>query len=494
MIIRLALTSLILLNLSCSTSAPTILSSGIPSDVKLELCHFPNHDTELLCGSHFVYEDRAKRAGRMIPLNIIVARARAWKPMRDPVFFLAGGPGQGAAKIAAAGEDALMRELRRERDLVFIDQRGTGNSHVLQCTATTTNRAALQSRFDDAFDPAIVRACREELEKRARLDLYTTAMAIDDMDEVRRSLGYDKINLYGVSYGSLSVLEYIRRYSARVRAAVLVGVATPAAKLPLQFAKGAQQAMDKLLNDCAADESCASAFPTLRQDFAVALNAFSNGPVSFEMISPATGKPETVTMSRGLFTERIRLMLYDHAGSSLLPYLIHRAARGDWLTFGKVVARTALPTPYSISFGPYLTITCSESLPFITPEEIDRQTADTFVGDYRTSRHQGACAEWVRGDVPEDFFFPVKADVPVLMISGEVDPATPPELAEEAARHLPNSRWINLRNAPHNYTSDCARTLAVEFIAEGSAANLTTRCDQPMRRPRFLTELPQRYN
>jgi pimeloyl-ACP methyl ester carboxylesterase len=428
----------------------------------------------------------------MIGLNIIVMPARARNPMPDPIFFLAGGPGQGAARIARAGEDALMRALSRERDLVFIDQRGTGDSHLLQCP-TASNPPALQSSFRDIFDPAMVRACRQRLEQSADLELYTTSIAMSDVDEVRQALGYGKINLYGISYGSLSALEYLRRYPDRVRAAVLVGVATPAAKLPLQFAKGAQQALDKLIDDCALDPGCRSAFPRLSDDFAAALRAFSHGPLSFEITSPKTKRAEMVTMSRGVFTERLRLMLYDHAASSLVPYLIHRAARGDWLPFGKVVATTTLASSYAIALGAYLTITCSESMPFIAPEEIQSKTAETFIGDYRVLRHQGACAEWVRGEVPADFFRPVEADAPVLMLSGNIDPATPLELGKEAAQHLPNSRQIVLANAPHIYSSNCARALAVEFIAKASARNLNTTCNEPMRRPRFLTELPERY-
>jgi pimeloyl-ACP methyl ester carboxylesterase len=338
----------------------------------------------------------------------------------------------------------------------------------------------------------MIRTCKLELEEKADLKFYTTPIAMSDVDEVRDALGYDTINLYGVSYGTLSALEYLRRYPERVRGALLVGVATPAGKLPLHFAKGAQQAMDRLIEDCAADQACRAAFPLLKDDLTAALRAFSNGPVSFEMTLPDKDS-QTVTLSRGLFTERLRLMLYDHAAASLVPYLIHRAAQGDWLPFGKVVTRPFLAPAYSVALGAYMTITCAESVPFIGTEEIRRETAGTFLGDYRTLRHQRACAEWPRADLPSDFFVPVGADVPVLMLSGDIDPATPLEFGKAAAQHLPNSRQVVFRNAPHIYSSDCARTLAVEFIARGSVRSLNTTCDEPVRRPRFLTELPERY-
>ncbi|HEX9787169.1 MAG TPA: alpha/beta fold hydrolase, partial [Candidatus Binatia bacterium] len=305
MIQKFLLSLLMVSNLACAVAPPTAAPTRPPSLIALQPCRFPNHKNELVCGKYVVYENRASRAGRMIALNIVLVPAFASAPAPDPVFFFAGGPGQGAARIAAAGEGSLMRELRRERDLVFIDQRGTGGSHRLTCAATA-DPGSLQNNFGELFDLERIGACRRRLETDADLKLYTTAIAVDDVDEVRQALGYDKINLYGVSYGTLSALQYLRRYSGRVRSALLAGVATPAAKLPLQFAKGSQQAMDRLLADCAADESCHSAFPKLKDDFAALLAAFNAGPVRFELTHRATKPAQAVTLSRGVYVERLR--------------------------------------------------------------------------------------------------------------------------------------------------------------------------------------------
>jgi pimeloyl-ACP methyl ester carboxylesterase len=339
----------------------------------------------------------------------------------------------------------------------------------------------------------MIRSCRQRLEKDADLKLYTTFIAIEDIEEVRQALGYDKINLYGVSYGTRSGIEYLRRYPVNVRSALFAGVATSAAKLPLHFAKGAQRAMERLIEDCAADQSCHSAFPALEKDFASALHAFANGTVSIAMIHPATKTNETVTLSRGVFTERLRLMLYDHSAASFIPFLIHRAAQGDWLPFAKVLATPPAAPAYSLALGTYLSITCSESVPFIEAGEIIRETSGTFLGDYRTVRHQRACEAWPRADVPGDFLLPVKAHVPVLLLSGDLDPATPLEFGKAVAHDLANSRQIVLRNTPHSYNSACARALAVEFFAKASAQSLNSRCAAAMRRPGFLTEPPERY-
>jgi len=458
----------------------------------LRTCRFPNHPGELLCGKYEVYENRAARAGRTITLNVLIVPALTPVPAPDPVFFLAGGPGQGAARIARAGEDRLMRELRGERDLVFIDQRGTGDSNRLGCSISG-DRDRLQNYFLEVFDVEAVGACRRTFERNADLRFYTTPIAMDDMEDIRRAMGYDKINLYAVSYGTVGALDYIRRYPDRVRSAVLAGVATPEAKLPLQFAQGAQRAMEKLIADCDVDVTCRSAFPHLNDDFAVALTAFTRGPVRFELTPPQSRSKQPVTLSRGVFTERLRLMLNDHSTARLIPLLIHRAAHGDWQPFGSVTVRPAVVSAYTLALGTYLTITCSESVSFISPAELADRTAGTFLGDYRVQRHRSACAGWPRGDIPSKYFLPVESSVPVLMLSGDIDPATPKEFGKSAAARLTNSRQVLLHNTPHSYTSACARALTVEFIAKGSAENLDATCAERIRRPRFLTELPEHY-
>jgi len=479
-------------NLSCvSLDAPTTPTPR-PSRVDLRSCRFPNHKSELLCGKYSVFEDRTTRSGRTISLNIVVAPAESLRPASDPVFFLAGGPGQGAARLGVSSEDSLMRELRRQRDLVFIDLRGTGNSHPLRCNVTG-DPASAQRFFADIFEPEAIRACQAALEKIADLRNYTTPIAMEDVEEVRAALGYRKINLYGVSYGTLVALQYLRRHGEHVRSAVLAGVSTPATKLPLHFAKAAHDAMERLIKDCVGDQSCRAAFPSLGEDFTTVLEAVDKGPVTFELVNPASKVSQQVSLSRGVFVERLRLMLYDHATSSLVPLVIHRAALGDWVPFGKVAIRSRFSGADAVALGIYLTVTCSESIPLIT-EELINETSRTFLRDERTRRHQQACREWPRGEIAPEYYRPIASDVPILMLSGDLDPATPTEFARQAIASLSNGRQIILRNTPHHYRSECATNLTTEFIVNGSPKELDATCAERLRRPRFLTELPDRYN
>lgn len=479
-------------NLTCVAIDPPPKASLRTNRVDLQPCHFPSHERDLLCGKYPVFEDRAAKAGRIISLNIVVAPATAAEPKPDPVFFLTGGPGQGAARVARARQDPVMQELRRERDLIFIDLRGTGDSNPLQCSGTSA-RTSAQNYFVDIFPLDRIHACRDALASIADLRFYTTPIAIDDFEEVRAALGYSKINLYAVSYGTQAALQYLRLYSTRVRSALLAGVTTPAAKLPLHFAKGAQQSMDRLIDDCAADETCAGQFPQLKNNFTSVLAAFDKGPVTFELAHPMFKTSQRVSLSRGAFGERLRLLLYNHNTARLIPLLIRQAASGDWTAFAKISLGPGA-VGAGVALGMYLSVTCTESVALISEHEIVQETQGTFLGEYRTRRHQQACSGWPQGKISPEYYQPAKSEVPVLMLSGEIDPATPPEYGKAATQFLLNSRQIVLRRTPHDYQSDCATQLAAEFIAKGSAKDLNASCADHLRRPRFLTALPERYN
>lgn len=481
--------------ISATSCGIDVRQNAVPSSrrwLDLSDCRFASYATKALCGQLQVFEDRTAQAGRRIPLSIVVLPALDPEPAPDPVFFLGGGPGQGAATIASAGEDALMAQLRRRRDLVFVDQRGTGNSHPLICNLSG-DPALLQSYFEELFPAAKVRACRAALERHSQLKLYTTPLAVADLDDVRAALGYEKINLYGISYGTLAALQYLRHYPTSVRALALAGVTTPAAKLPLHYAKGAQDALDNLLRDCARESTCRAAYPDLKTDFAKVLAKLDQGPVTFTVRHPKTNEVQSVKLTRSVFTERLRTMLYSISSSSLLPLAIHRAAQEDWTAFARLVTRASASSQHASAMGMYFTITCSESVPTITQHEIARETAGTFIGEHRTRTHQQACSEWPRGDIPADYFAPVYSTVPVLMLSGELDGATPAHLGAEAAKSLSDSRQVLLPGTAHDYASGCVRGIISQFISNGSTAELNTGCIGNLRRPPFARERPENY-
>ena len=252
--------------------------------------------------------------------------------------------------------------------------------------------------------------------------------------------------------------------------------------------------MTRLLSDCNADPGCNAAYGNFRKDLAAVLTKLDGGPVVFDFFNPRSKVTEQVSLSRNVFAEQLRLMLYNHESMRLIPLMVNSAARGDWSVFAKIKSQSRGNTAFAATTGVYFTITCSESVPYITEAEITLHNAGTILGEYRVRRHQQACKEWPRASLPNSYFEPINSSLPVLMLSGDIDPSTPIELAEAASKFLPNGRQIILRNTPHNYGSDCAQNLIIEFIDHGSTQKLDASCAARLRRPPFLTELPARYN
>jgi pimeloyl-ACP methyl ester carboxylesterase len=453
--------------------------------VELRPCALPEMPKDFLCGQYEVFENRAAKTGRKIRLNLMVLPALSDTPAPDPIFYLAGGPGAGATTYAKA---PFMLRLHRTRDVVLLDQRGTGDSNPLVCKFRGAD-GRMQSYFSDATTPEAVRACRTELEKVADLSLYTTPIAMADLDEVRDALGYDRVNVYGGSYGSTTALAYLHFYPQHVRTVTVTGVAPLDLRLPLSFGKGVDHALERLFADCDADAQCHAAFPDLRKEFAAVVERLDKGPVTFDTLNPSTGQKERVTMTRNGFAENVRLMLYHPNVMAVMPLLIHQVYRQDYARFGAIAYQVFRATDSLIARGMQLSVICAEDTPFITEGDIRQRLAGTFYGEAGARIYQKACAQWPRGEVPARFTEPIKSDVPVLMLSGELDPVTPPELATPLLRNFPNGRQVVMHNATHN-SYDCAEALARDFIERGTAQGLDTSCVEQLKRLPFVTSLP----
>ena len=440
-----------------------------------------------LCGSYDVYENRAAKAGRKISLNIVVLPALNPDASADPVFWLHGGPGAAATSTAQFLDRGFLGPLRQNRDIVFVDQRGTGHSNGLHCDLAD-DPSQLQSFFGDLFPLDRVRQCREKLEKIADLKQYTTPIAMDDLDEVRAALGYDKINLVAASYGTIAAQVYMRRHPEHIRAVFLLGVASMAIKQPLLFAPAAQHAVELLFRDCNTDAACHTAFPDLEKEFDAVLRRFDHGPIEVDLPDRATGQTRKVSIARGNFVERLRLLLYTTGTARYVPLIIHRAYQNDFVPFAASAA--AYNPPGITARGMYLTVTCSEGVPFITEGDIARETKGTFVGEYRVRVHQQACKEWPRSDIPASYIEPVKSDLPVLLISGEDDGSTPPWFGKEMLKTLSHAKQVMVPNYGHQIDSVCVIGMLRAFIDKGNTDGLDTGCAAGTVRPPFVVQAP----
>jgi pimeloyl-ACP methyl ester carboxylesterase len=459
-----------------------------PIRQKLEPCKVEGLDEGGLCGRLSVWENRTTKTGRKIDLHVTVVPAQSPNPVPDPVFYINGGPGY-ASSGAAAGMARFLGDLHKTRDLVFVDQRGTGKSHALHCQLPGSEED-LQGYMRTLFPLEQLKACQPKLAAQADLTQYTTSIAMDDLDDVRAWLGYDRINIFGGSYGTRAAQAYMRQHPAHVRSAVLMGVMIMDGKMPFYHARKAQESLDKLFDDCAAEEGCRAAFPDLRGDLRKVMARLDQGPVKQTIPHPKTGKPVELSIPKGAFTTTLRAMQYSPFLSLRIPVYVHMAAQGDYAPMMRMTILDRTDPDWDI--GMYLSITCAEDVARIDPKEVPALVSDTYQGDDRIRDQTAACAFWPRAQVEESFFKPLESTAPTLILSGWFDPATPPEWAAEVVKTLPNSLNVVTRDAAHGpgglAHADCYGKLISDFVANGTPFGLDTSCTKEMKRPAFLVK------
>lgn len=402
-----------------------------------------------------VPEDRA--GTRTIALNVVVIPALRKRKGIPPLFHLDGGPGIAATNAAPfyIGPGSVYREWR---DIVLIDQRGTGGSNPLRCPALEQRPpSGTMYSHDDVV------ACRDALQGKTDLTNYSTEHAAEDIESVRKTLGYPKIDIWALSYGTRLAQEYIKRFPARVRRVVLAGFVPLDYRAPLFHAANAQRVLDLLLFKCQSDDECARKYPALREDWKSA-SAMRSGPLA----------------------EALRTFLGTAAAQRELPAMIHAAAGGDVAPF---LGR--LPKDSSqFAEGLYLTIVCSEGVSRIDPDDIERHTNGTFVGDYRVREEVAACANWPKYPVQPAFYEPPKSSPPILVLAGEMDQVAPPDWGRDFCSRLPQCQFVLIPDLGHGpfdldawTNGSCFDEIAVHFYDRGGAVD--TSCLKDMRPPEF---------
>jgi pimeloyl-ACP methyl ester carboxylesterase len=448
---------------------------------RLKPCTGYDVPVDAFCGTLKVYENRASKQGRQIDLNIVVLPALSNDAKPDPFFFLAGGPGQGAAKMAKPIRE-LFRQIVTERDIVLVDQRGTGKSNPLDCIDPDDSLKAFD--LPENLLAGRLRKCMEGYD--ADLRLYTTDIAMDDLDDVRAFLGYDRINLYGGSYGTRAGLVYMRRHGDRVRAAVLDGVAPTNMRLPLFFARDSQQALDRLITDCESDSSCNATYPNLGGRVRALLERLEKDPPLVQVVHPRTGERGEIRMTARIVANVLVSTLYQPIAASLIPAIVARAEANDFQGLLALGAQGD-PSDPNMAIGMQLSVICAEDWPKLTPEDIRKESEGSLFGPYIMRLQQEACGFWPRGAVDPSFYEPVQSSIPTLILSGAIDPVTPPVWGESIAKTLPNSRHLVFPGTGHTPGGTlCGRRLIKAFIDAGSPSNLDTNCVNAITRPPYF--------
>ena len=329
------------------------------------------------CGTFPVPEDRSNPDGRSIDLRVAVVPAVSRTPQPDPLVFLAGGPGQAATESYVQIWTAF-RLVERERDIVLVDQRGTGSSNPLRCPKPK-DTAGFWLLEDTVIEPWVAE-CLKTLD--ASPEFYTTAIAMEDLDAVREALGYEQVNLYGVSYGTRAALSYLRQYPDRVRSVILDGVAPPTENLGMEVARDAQRAFDLLVERCTKDAACHEEFPNLAQDLDNLMAALAT-PVPVTLRHPRTGAEETIELQRSMAAFAIRLASYSQESASIVPLLLRSAAEGDLRPLAAHFLMATTNLDDSMADGMGYSIICSEDFPFFDAAEAEVLSEGTYLGASR---------------------------------------------------------------------------------------------------------------
>jgi len=436
------------------------------------------------CGTFRVPEDRSNPNGRSIDLRVAVVPAISRTPQPDPLVFLTGGPGQAATESFVQHRGAF-RRVERERDIVLVDQRGTGSSNPLRCPKPE-DTAGFWLLEDDVIEPWVAK-CLETLD--ASPELYTTAIAMEDLDAVRGALGYERVNLYGVSYGTRAALSYLRQFPDRVRTVILDGVAPPSKNLGMDVARDAQRALDLLVERCAKDAACHEEFPDLARDVD-SLMAVLASPVPVTLRHPRTGDEETVELQRSMAAFAIRLATYSQESASIVPLLLRSAANGDLRPLAAQFLMTTSNLDDSMADAMGYSVICSEDFPFFDALAADAEVLGegTYRGAVQTDSLSTLCPLWPTESIPADFKEPVAVDVPVLLLSGEADPVTPPSNGELVAASLPTSLHLIAPGQGHMVIHrGCISRLAAEFIDTASLDELDGSCVDDIEPQAFFT-------
>ena len=472
---------------TCLTGLSLCAAAGA---VELKPCRLKGVTHEALCASVPRPLDPARPDGVQIDVHFAVLPALAQNKLPDPVFFFAGGPGQSAIELAGPVA-AQMGRLNNRRDLVFVDQRGTGRSAPLRCESDDTALRPLVEQLDAQRQIAQLASCRERLMRLPHGDLrrYTTPIAMADAEAVRSALGAPTINLVGASYGTRAALEYMRQFPRAVRRVVLDGVAPADMVLPASFSIDNQAALDGLFDWCAADADCNARHPQLRALWQAVLDGL---PRQVQVANPLTGQTESVLLTRDEVLGMVRSPLYVPALAAALPAAITAASRGRFEAMAGLASALAGPGA-RLYTGMHFSVVCSEDVPRMGR---GAQAAGEQFGRAFARLYEQACASWPRAEVDPAFYEIPPAPAATWVLSGAADPATPPRHGERVAQALgTKARHTVVPNAGHGVMAlPCVRDAVLRFIEaldDDAALKVDASCAATLPRPRVFVPLGQ---
>jgi pimeloyl-ACP methyl ester carboxylesterase len=424
---------------------------------------------EAECTQVIVPENPADPDSRALPLFVARLPALAREKKHEPLFVIAGGPGLGASAFYPGVASAFAR-IRRDRDIILVDQRGTGRSSPLNCPFDE------QQMWEAGEDQTarVMRDCRERLAGEHDLAQYTTSMAVRDLDAVRATLGYPRIALYGSSYGTRVAQHYARRYPERTLALLLDGVVPPTRVLGPTTPLDAEAALHGIFGRCRADKDCTARFGDPLADYQELRRKLAAKPVRLAVNDPVSGAPRELIFSGALFAGALRLASYSADQAALLPLSLHLANRdGQYAPLATQYLLTASGYDSVLAYGMHNSVVCTEEVPFYAGANIDRAALElTFLGNSQLDALQALCVGWPTGPIDADLHAPLASKVPALLLSGGDDPVTPPSFGAEAAKGFARAQHIVLPGQGHGQLlQPCMDRLMAQFLDAAARGN-----------------------
>ncbi len=469
--------------------AVALLSAAQTSgaEIQLEDCELVGSQgiakIEALCGWFERPEDPADPTSTHISLKIAVIPALSPNPKTDAFTIINGGPG-GSSIDMYADSAQVFTSIHRDRDILLIDQRGTGDSNPLDCPDLEN----VNTSYSEESVRHATQQCLQDLPGDPRF--YTTSVAVRDLEAAREALGYARLSVYGVSYGTRVAQHYARRYPQSIRALIIDGVVPPEVPLGPNAALNAQRTLDRLFDRCAEDRSCNTRFPDLAAHLSALRTRLTEAPVQLQLDHPLTGIPETLELTYAHLALTLRMLSYAPETISLLPLIIEEAYGSENYTpIATNALRILTQVTGAIRYGMHNSVVCSEDIPFLG--EVDTEALEqTYMGQDQVLALQTICEQWPQGPVDDDLRKPLDTAVPTLILSGEEDPITPPIYGDMAAEHLPNSRHLVGKGQGHGVVArGCFPLLISKFIDTTDLATLDTSCIERLDYPAFFVNL-----
>ena len=445
----------------------------------LSECRVKNFDGVAQCATVSVPDDHSQPNGKRVEIFLAVLPSLARRAAPDPLFLFAGGPGQAASdqgRVAMA-----LNDIRKTRQIVLVDQRGTGKSKTLTCDAAEDAKA--KDPLAEALNADVATVEKEWAKCLATMKgnpaTHRTDDYIDDLELVRKGLGYEKINVWGGSYGTRVALRYMKRFPASIRTAMLDGVAPTSLHLPDDAMATSEAQLKAAIAACADSKACATAYPNLSGTLDHLLAKLRATPQAITLIHPMTGKPLSGTVTDRAVLSFLWPLLYQPDAARLIPELINSGAAGNFAPMAATNTASSI-SETDLAIVQRFAVMCAEDMLGRTAAPMERFKSLSGV-------LYGFCKNFPQGKIEPEFFEPTTSDIPTLLFSGTLDPVTPPSQGTLAAKTLTQSKHIIASGAGHIVLQQaCARRLMSKFVTAGHIAGATDACEPELNRARPL--------